>query len=86
MEGATPIDDALPSARRTREGETQSGDGDRAGADGIYLGDRARGVTDAVTERAARTCSFIGFLGGTVTRWRILEDVKGVGFGRDVRA
>jgi len=29
--------------------------------------------------------SFVGVLGGTVTRWRILDDVKGVGFGRDVR-
>jgi len=27
------------------------------------------------------TCSFIDRFGGTVTRWRILEDVKGVSFG-----
>jgi len=27
------------------------------------------------------TCSFIDRFGGTVTRWRILEGVKGVGFG-----
>jgi len=27
------------------------------------------------------TCSFVDRFGGTVTRWRILEDVKGVGFG-----
>jgi len=27
------------------------------------------------------TCSFIDRFGGTVDRWRILEDVKGVGFG-----
>jgi len=27
------------------------------------------------------TCSFIDRFGGTVTRWRILEGVKGVSFG-----
>jgi len=27
------------------------------------------------------TCSFIDRFGGTVTRWRILEVVKGVSFG-----
>jgi len=27
------------------------------------------------------TCSFVDRFGGTVTRWRILEDVKGVSFG-----
>jgi len=27
------------------------------------------------------TWSFIGRSGGTVTRWRILEDVKGISFG-----
>jgi len=27
------------------------------------------------------TCSFIDRFGGTVTRWRILENVKGVSFG-----
>jgi len=27
------------------------------------------------------TCSFVDCFGGTVTRWRILEDVKGVSFG-----
>jgi len=27
------------------------------------------------------TSSFIDRSGGTVTRWRILEDVKGVSFG-----
>jgi hypothetical protein len=31
------------------------------------------------------TCSFVDRSGGTVTRWRILEDVKGGGFGRDAR-
>jgi len=27
------------------------------------------------------TCSFVDRFGGTVTKWRILEDVKGVSFG-----
>ena len=31
--------------------------------------------------RRARTCSFIDRFGGTMTRWRILEVVKGVSFG-----
>ena len=31
--------------------------------------------------RGAMTCSFIGRSGGTVTRWRILGNVKGVSFG-----
>jgi len=30
--------------------------------------------------------SFIGRSGGTVTRWRTLENVKGGSFGCDVRA
>jgi len=32
-------------------------------------------------QRVGRTCSFVDRFGGTVTRWRILEDVKGVSFG-----
>jgi hypothetical protein len=31
------------------------------------------------------TCSFIDRFGGTVTRWRILEVVKGGSVGCDVR-
>jgi hypothetical protein len=31
------------------------------------------------------TCSFVDRFGGTVTRWRILEDVKGVSFGWSAR-
>jgi transposase len=41
-------------------------------------GNRRRGGTD-------RTSSFIDRFGGTVTRWRILEVVKGGRFGGDVR-
>jgi hypothetical protein len=31
--------------------------------------------------RVDRTCSFVDRFGGTVTRWRTLESVKGVSVG-----
>ena len=76
MARAAPADGARQTPCRAWQGETQSGDGDRARAHRIHLGDRARSVTRAVTSRAARTCSFTGFLGGAVARWRTLEGVK----------
>ena len=69
------------------QGQAEGGDGDRARARRIHLGDRARGAA-RMRNGASRTGRLrcIGRGGGTVARWRTLEDVKGGGFGRDVRA
>src|SRR6266545_1407453 len=49
---------------------------------GLHLGDCAGGVAGVVVRgRAYRMSSFIGRSGGTVTRWRTLENVKGGSFG-----
>ena len=79
---------ALPAPGRAREGETEGRHRDRARARGVYLGDCAGGVARAAVRigRGDMTCSFIDRSGGTVTRWRILEDVKGGSFGCDARA
>jgi transposase len=53
VEGPTPIDDALPPADRTREGQTESRHGDCARARRLHLGDRAGGFAD-VAVRATR--------------------------------
>ena len=82
------LTDALPAPRRARQGQAESRDRDRARARRVSSG-RLRGrcrPRRSETRRVDMTSSFIGRSGGTVTRWRTLEGVKGVSFGCDVRA